>query len=391
MKHVLIIFTGEFKTKIYPLGGVFQHEHALALKKNGIKTGIIAPGLLSVRRILKRYPYKKYESVKGIPVFRYFKQNLFPARIGLYNLFLAKEYEKIGLRLFEKYIQKFGKPDLIHAHDIRFGIYVANVINKKYKIPFLTTECSSETAENLFPTPLKSSAISILKNSRAVTACSKTFSKVFKKKLDLKNIKVGTIYPVLPYDLSKKLILKKKKNNKFTFITVNRLDKNKNVKLIIRSFIKGFKNENAILKIIGNGPEFKNLANICKSNNTEKKIIFIKNATRKKMKKEMSNSDCFLSSSFHETFGVVLIEALALGIPVISTKAEGPLDIVNKANGLLVNHDDINAYTNSMKKIFLKNKKFNSLKLRKNIIKRFGTNKFAKTTIKIYKRCLKKF
>ena len=71
MKHVLIIFTGEFKTKIYPLGGIFQYEHALALKTKGIKTGIIAPGLLSLRRILKKYPYKKFEFMNGIPIFRY--------------------------------------------------------------------------------------------------------------------------------------------------------------------------------------------------------------------------------------------------------------------------------------------------------------------------------
>ena len=388
MKHVLIIFTGEFKTKIYPLGGIFQYEHALALKTKGIKTGIIAPGLLSLRRILKKYPYKKFEFMNGIPIFRYYKQNVLPARLGFYNLFLAKEYEKIGINLFEKYVKKFGKPDLIHAHDIRFGIYVANAINNKYKIPFLTTECSSEIAENLFPRLLKKSAINILKKSKAVTACSKPFSKIFKKKLGLKNINVGTIYPVLPNDISKNFILNKKKKN-FVFITVNRLDKNKNIKLIIQSFIKGFKNENAILKIIGDGPEFKNLLKITKDNNFEKKITFIKKATREEMKKELAYSDCFLSSSFHETFGVVLIEALAFGVPVISTKAEGPSEIVNNnRNGFLVNHNDQISYTKRMKEIFLKEKKFNKLKLRRNIIKRFGRNKFTESINRIYKKCL---
>ena len=389
MKHILIIFTGEFKTKVYPLGGVFQHEHAIALKKNGIKTGIIAPGLLSVRRLLKKYPYKKYELDSNVPVYRYFKQNLLPARIGLYNLFLAKEYQRIGLMLYEKYIQRFGKPDLIHAHDIRFGIYVANEINKKYRIPFLTTECSSETAENIFPNILRKSATSILKKARAVTACSKPFAKIFKEKLKLKNIKVDAIYPVLPHDILKNSILKKKKKKIFTFITVNRLDKNKNIQLIINSFIKGFKNKNAVLKIIGNGPEIENLINISKTSNLKKKIFFIKNSDRKKMKKELAKADCFLSSSFHETFGVVLIEAIALGVPVISTKSEGPSEIVNNKNGYLVKQNDIKIYTKYMQKIYFKKKKFNRLKLRKEIIKRFGTYSFAQRTIKIYKKCLK--
>ncbi len=388
MKHVLIVFTGEFKTKIYPLGGIFQYEHALVLNKNGIKTGIIAPGLLSVRRILKKYPYKKYELSKGIPIFRYFKKNLLPARIGFYNLLLAREYEKIGMKLFEKYLKKFGKPDLIHAHDIRFGIYVANAIYKKYNIPYLTTECSSETAENLFPNPLKKSTINILKKSKAVTACSKPFSKVFKKKLGLKNIKVKTIYPVLPGDISKNFTIKKKTNKNFIFITVNRLDKNKNIKLIIESFIKGFKNEKAILKIIGDGPEIGNLIKITKDSGFERKIIFIRKASRKAMKKELAISDCFLSSSLHETFGVVLIEALAFGVPVISTRAEGPSEIVNNNNGFLVKHNDQISYTNCMRKIFFKKKKFNRLKLRKNIIKRFGAEKFAESINKIYKKCL---
>ena len=107
------------------------------------------------------------------------------------------------------------------------------------------------------------------------------------------------------------------------------------------------------------------------------------------MKKELAYSDCFLSSSFHETFGVVLIEALAFGVPVISTKAEGPSEIVNNnRNGFLVNHNDQISYTKRMKEIFLKEKKFNRLKLRRNIIKRFGRNKFTESINRIYKKCL---
>ena len=92
MKHVLIIFTGEFITKFYPLGGIFQLEQAIALKKAGIKTGIIAPGLLSVRRLFKKYPFKKFEKIDGVPIFKDFRQNLLPARINYYNYYLSKKF-----------------------------------------------------------------------------------------------------------------------------------------------------------------------------------------------------------------------------------------------------------------------------------------------------------
>ena len=54
MKHILIVFTGEFVTKLNPLDGIFQIDHALALKNQNFKVGIIAPGLLFIRKILKK-------------------------------------------------------------------------------------------------------------------------------------------------------------------------------------------------------------------------------------------------------------------------------------------------------------------------------------------------
>ena len=90
MKHILIIFTGEFITKLNPLDGIFQMDQALALKNNKFKVGIIAPGLLSLRRLFRVNNYKKYEKIKGIPIFRKFKQNIFFMRFGLYNLILEK-------------------------------------------------------------------------------------------------------------------------------------------------------------------------------------------------------------------------------------------------------------------------------------------------------------
>ena len=47
--------------------------------------------------------------------------------------------------------------------------------------------------------------------------------------------------------------------------------------------------------------------------------------------------DIFCSSSRIEPFGIVIIEAMARGIPVVSTKCNGPLDIItDKKNGLLI-------------------------------------------------------
>ena len=66
------------------------------------------------------------------------------------------------------------------------------------------------------------------------------------------------------------------------------------------------------------------------------------------MASEMRKSDAFILTSRFETFGVVLTEALACGIPIISTKTSGPMYIVNDENGILVEIDDEQGIANAM-------------------------------------------
>ena len=52
--------------------------------------------------------------------------------------------------------------------------------------------------------------------------------------------------------------------------------------------------------------------------------------------KELHNNDILISASDVETFGVVLIEAQACGLPVIATNCGGPSDIISDETGILV-------------------------------------------------------
>ena len=51
-------------------------------------------------------------------------------RFGLYNLILEKNYKKLGTRFIRGIYQKHGKPNLIHTNDVKFGIFVADIIKK---------------------------------------------------------------------------------------------------------------------------------------------------------------------------------------------------------------------------------------------------------------------
>ena len=94
----------------------------------------------------------------------------------------------------------------------------------------------------------------------------------------------------------------------------------------------------------------------------------------------MQQADCFVLSSYHETFGVVLIEAMSCGLPVLSTKSGGPESIIkNSSLGIICDLKDLDK---EMLKIIKSN--FNSDYIRKYIIDNFSEKIISQQIIEVY-------
>ena len=102
------------------------------------------------------------------------------------------------------------------------------------------------------------------------------------------------------------------------------------------------------------------------------------------MLKILAESDCIICSSFNETFGVGLIEACNFGLPIISSNCEGPSDIVNRINGIIIRKNDSKNFYFAMNKIIEGKSKFNRSKIIMNNKIKFGKlayiRKFRKMT-----------
>lgn len=113
------------------------------------------------------------------------------------------------------------------------------------------------------------------------------------------------------------------RDDDFTFITIGRIDSGKNHILLINSM----KNINAKLYIIGDGELKKSLCDKVLDEKIGHKVIFL--GKKKNPYKYLRQSDCFVFSSNHEGFPNVILEALACGLPVISTDCmAGPREIL---------------------------------------------------------------
>ena len=90
-----------------------------------------------------------------------------------------------------------------------------------------------------------------------------------------------------------------------------------------------------------------------------------------------------------ETFGVVLIEALSRGRPVIATKCGGPQDVIDESNGLLVPVGGIQELAEAMVWMRGNSNRFDPAELRADVVKRFGEEALVRNLDECYQTATK--
>ena len=122
-----------------PMGGDFCLDQAKALAALGHEVRILSNVQLGVTIGLKDYltlPYGRYEhEMDGITVYQSYQRGL-PKVIRLN----VKRWIHIVCSMFEEYVKKYGKPDILHAHCAKWAGYAAMQISQKYHIPYVMTE-----------------------------------------------------------------------------------------------------------------------------------------------------------------------------------------------------------------------------------------------------------
>lgn len=130
----------------------------------------------------------------------------------------------------------------------------------------------------------------------------------------------------------------------FYIVSVGRLSKEKGFDRLV-VLAKRLKDDgyNFKINIIGEGELRKDLEKLISENHVEDEVSLVGFVTPPY--EVMSNADLFISSSVAEGFSLVVAEAFCLGLPVVSTKTTGPIELIdNNKYGLLTEHDDESIY-----------------------------------------------
>lgn len=352
----------------YPINGLFQFDQAKALHNIGEKIVFLALDMRSFRR-LRKWGYNRFEKA-GIPVVVYnFPWGPFSPRLK----YKAQDFSfKRAIRRIEK---EFGTPRCIHVHCCQQAISVTNYCESRH-IPYVVTEHITPINEGDDIEKRKEKA---LKGARTVIAVSNALARDVKKNYGAASIVIPNIVDLSEFKYSdtshgqQESETQHTNTNTFEFLSAASANHGKGFDILVRAYAmlitelkdnsysldnnstepakENISNTNVHLTIMGDGPELPLIKNMASELGIQDNITFTGSYVRNEFADNLSHSNCFVLPSRSETFGIVYIEALATGTPVIATKCGGPEDFVDDTNGILIPVDDVDALAEAMKEM----------------------------------------
>ena len=130
--------------------------------------------------------------------------------------------------------------------------------------------------------------------------------------------------------------------------------------------------------IVGDGSDKDKLKALAVSEGIADRVKFFGRISKPEIIKLMNECHAFCLPSRDETFGVAHIEAMAMGLPVVTTICGGPEYFVNDTNGLLLTIDDIDALAKAIDQMVYNISKYNPSVLREYVRPRFSGEVIAK-------------
>ena len=97
--------------------------------------------------------------------------------------------------------------------------------------------------------------------------------------------------------------------------------------------------------IIGDGPEKQELEERSAALNLRDRVFFLGNVSNERKFQILNIADVYVCSSQHEGFGLVFLEAMAAGLPIVSYDKGGQVDfLINHRTGFLVRQGNVELF-----------------------------------------------
>jgi glycosyltransferase involved in cell wall biosynthesis len=354
-----------------PLSDVFFREQAIGLQNQGVRVAYACVGQRSLRKLS---PGKLRETHFQVTCGA--EDGLWTLRQHAWNPLIQLRpgglaWAWLCERLVRRYIRTAGRPDIIHAHCVFWAGHAAARIRRQYGIPFVLTEHSSAFPLGQVQGRKASDAARILLEAGRVLGVSSYLGK------RLREFAPGGRISCVPNYIDTEFFSPRRESagRPYAYVAVCNLVPLKRVDLLLRAFSRVcLAGHDAQLEIAGDGPDRRPLEELAAALHIAGRVRFLGEIGREGVRDAIGRAGALVLASTVETFGVVLIEALAMGVPVVSTDSGGPRDIVTPETGILVGEDTPEGLAAGMTEVFRRT-------YRSDAIRRYAERKFSPAAV----------
>jgi glycosyltransferase involved in cell wall biosynthesis len=270
----------------------------------------------------------------------------------------------------------------MHVHSLIWAGLGAAKIKASTGTPYLVTEHRGRFVNNQFVDTTEKLEMALPELRVALASAQKVLcvSSVLRPYLTnlCPNVDIGVLANMV--DTPKAAIQKKASNQStFNFICVGNIVPLKGHKTLVDAFAALLKQELAIkLTIVGDGWHRQEVEAHVRSLGIDNHVHFMGYVEHSEVTEHLLQADAFVLPSQYEAFGVVYIEAMSLGLPVIATHSGGAVDFVNPSNGLLVHPDDVKGLSEAMYQMMVNIERYDASYISHYVEKHFSKSVIAK-------------
>lgn len=326
----VFFIAGWYPSKKDPTSGTFVKEHAKAVSLYNDIVVISHEWMTHINRGI----YKLVEEEDGLRTIR-LKCRKSPIPWISYFIYLRGVFTT-----FKKLVSEGFEPDIIHAN-VYFSGVPAVILGKRYRIPVVITEHFTAFPRRTITGVYKLMVRFAMNRADLITTVSEDLSK------HIRTYGIKNIFKVVPNVVDTQVFYpptNREPRVTKRLLLVALLTPKKGVPYLLKSLaMLSKKRDDFVLDIIGNGPNQGEYKDLTIELGIEDKVNFHGWMSKEQVAKYMRKASFFVLPSEWENLPCVLIEAMASGLPVVTTKVGGIPEIINEQVGVLVPSGDVEA------------------------------------------------
>ena len=395
----VLIISHMYPTLFKENHGLFVHQQVQELINNGCKIKVISP-VARVPFFLK-YVKKKWLQYAKLP------QNAVIDGVEVYyprylefprSIFFASSGKRMfyGINKLIKTIHDEFPFDIIHAHVALPDGWVAMKAAQKFNKPFIITIHGQDFQRTIFINKRCRFQIQdVIYHSVRTVCVSNKLKCIGVRELHIGNEKMV----VIPNGINPDIFIhdsgepkRVSFRNKIVILSVSHLIETKGVDYNIQAVFTLKKDYPKLeYHIIGDGRERQKLTRLVQDLGLQDRVKFLGQLPYNHVIKHISNCDIFSLPSWEEGFGIVYLEAMGHGIPMIGCENQGIADVVrNGVNGLLVAPKSSDAVAKALDFLLRNPKEAKRIgkRGREIVLKEYTWEKNVQRTIELYREVI---